>query len=69
MKSIYFYNGDKESLIGVAMTDKEAWEVYSNFIKKELHYTPYYYRISTHEDVTVIDYGSHCNFIHIREGD
>lgn len=71
MKYIYFYNGDKktETLIGVVTSDDEAWHMYGAFIKEVLNCEPYYYRISTHEDLTVIDYGSHCNFIHIREGD
>lgn len=69
MKYIYFYNGDKktETLIGVVTSDEGAWHMYSTFIKEVLHFEPYYYRVITHDDLTVIDYGSHTNFIHIKE--
>lgn len=69
MKYIYFYNGDNDTelLIGVTTTNEYAFTVYSDFIKNKLHCKPYYYRVITHEDLTVIDYGSHTNFIHIKE--
>lgn len=69
MKYIYFYDGKKEHLIDTALNYDGAWKVAINYIKETLKVEPYYYRECVHDDVITIDYGSHYQFIYIREGD
>ncbi|MBQ0088959.1 MAG: hypothetical protein KBT27_06475 [Prevotellaceae bacterium] len=69
MYNIYLFSDEKEKLIGSATNGEDAWKYAIRYIKDVIGARPHYYRECTHDNVTTIDYGSHTNFIHIKEDD
>lgn len=65
MRKVYWGDSKKKKLIGKCQTDKEAFDLISDDLKKR-GITSVYYRFWHEEGRLVIDYGSHHSFYYVK---